>query len=89
VLAGTSALAENRTMPPSASGANPDLVLASLDWLSGQDSLIPVAARTSGARPVSLSDQDLRWNVALALPLPVLLVLAGGLLVRARRLPST
>jgi ABC-type uncharacterized transport system involved in gliding motility auxiliary subunit len=85
VLAGTSALAENRTMPPSATGSNPDLLLASLDWLSGQDTLIPIAPRPPAARAFSLTDQQVRWNVAIALPLPVLLLLAAGGLVHLRR----
>ena len=85
VLAGTSALAENRTMPPAASGANADLLLASLDWLTQQDSLIAIPPRPPQAVPLSLGDRDARWNVLVALPLPVLAVLAAGLPVLVRR----
>lgn len=85
VLAGTSALAENRTLAPSTSSSNSDLLLASLDWLSQQDSLISIAPRPPRAVPLSLTERDARLNVVLALPLPVLLVLAAGMIVRARR----
>lgn len=85
VLAGTSALAENRTMPPAASSANPDLLLSSLDWLSQQDSLIAIPPKPPRAVPLSLDDRDARLNVLVALPLPLLAVLGAGLLVVVRR----
>jgi ABC-type uncharacterized transport system len=85
VLAGSSALAENRTMPPAASGANPDLLLASLDWLSQQDTPVSIPPRPPAAAPLSLSDRDARVNVLVALPLPLLAIAVGGLLVRYRR----
>jgi len=43
VLVGTSAIAENQALPPNASGANPDLFLGTLDWLSQQEDLIGVS----------------------------------------------
>jgi ABC-type uncharacterized transport system involved in gliding motility auxiliary subunit len=85
VLAGTSALAENATMPPAASGSNPDLLLASLDWLSEQDSLIAIAPKPPQAAALSLSDRDLRVNDLLTVAVLPLLVVAIGMLVRARR----
>lgn len=85
VLAGSSALAENRTMPPAASSANPDLLLASLDWLSQQDTLVSVPPRPSAAAPLPLTDRDARLNVLVALPLPLLAILGAGVLVLARR----
>jgi ABC-type uncharacterized transport system involved in gliding motility auxiliary subunit len=85
VLAGTSALAENRTMPPAASSANPDLLLASLDWLSQQDSLISIPPKPPRALPLSLSAGTAGGNALIALPLPVLAVLAAGFLLVARR----
>jgi len=85
VLAGTSALAENRTLPPAASSANPSLLLASLDWLSGQDELLAIPPRPLAAAPLSLTTSGLRWNVLLALPLPLLAVLAAGVPAYLRR----
>ncbi|TMC05279.1 MAG: hypothetical protein E6J41_22590 [Chloroflexi bacterium] len=85
VVAGTSGLAENRTLPPAASSANPSLLLASLDWLSGQDELLAIPPRPLAAAPLSLSTSGLRWNVLLALPLPLLAVLAAGIPAFLRR----
>jgi ABC-type uncharacterized transport system involved in gliding motility auxiliary subunit len=86
VLSGTSALAENRVMPSNATGLNPDLVLGSLDWLSSQESQIAVGPKQAGATPLTLSDQDLRFNVLLTLFLIPGMVLAIGLFVLYRRL---
>jgi hypothetical protein len=90
VLAGTSALAENRTMPPAASGANPALILASLDWLTRQDPLLAVPPKPPAAVALPLTGGTLDWNVLVVLPLPLLAVLAAGLfvLVRRRRRPA-
>ena len=85
VLSGTSALAENRTMPPAASGSNADLLLASMDWLTEQDSLTSIAPKPAGAQPLALTDRDLRWNIALTVGLLPLLVIAAGVLVLAPR----
>jgi ABC-type uncharacterized transport system involved in gliding motility auxiliary subunit len=90
VLAGTSALAENRAMPPNAGGSNPDLMLASLDWLSAQEGLIAVGPKPPRSGPLSLSDQDLRFNqfvTVLVLP-GVVLVIGLLVLVRRRRAPA-
>jgi ABC-type uncharacterized transport system involved in gliding motility auxiliary subunit len=85
IVVGTSALGENRTMPPSASGSNPDLLLASLDWLSEQDSLISIGPKPPAAAPLSLTDQDTRVNEILTLGVLPLLIVFTGLLVRMRR----
>ncbi len=89
VVSGTSALAENRTMPPAASGSNTDHLLASLDWLSQQDSLIAIAPKPAQAAPLALTERDVRWNVAVtAVLLPLLVTVAGVLVYRRRRHPA-
>lgn len=85
VLAGTSALAENRTMPPAATGGNAGLFLASLDWLTRQDSLLAIPPKPPAAAALPLTGRAPAWNVLVALPLPLLPVLVAGLLVLARR----
>jgi len=85
VLSGTSSLAENRTLPPTASGSNPDLFLASLDWLSQQDALISIAPKPPAGQPLALTDQDVRVNELVTLGLMPLAVLLIGLLVLVRR----
>jgi hypothetical protein len=85
VLAGTSALAENGTMPPAAASGNAALLLASLDWLSRQDSLLAVPPKPPAAVSAPLAGSALVWNVTVALALPLAAVLAAGLLVLARR----
>lgn len=90
VLAGTSGVAENRTMPPYADGSNPDLFLASLDWLSEQDALISIGPKPPAAAPLTLTDQDVRFNQILTLGVMPLLAIAIGALVfmRRRRAPT-
>ena len=86
VVSGTSAMAENRTMPPSASGSNPDLLLASLDWLSEQDSLIAIGPKPAAFQPLALTDAGRAWNVAVtAVLLPLLIAGAGAAVVLRRR----
>jgi ABC-type uncharacterized transport system involved in gliding motility auxiliary subunit len=87
VLSGSSGLAENRTMPPNADGSNPDLLLASLDWLSGQESLDSIGAKPAAARPLMLSNRDVRVNQVLTLGvLPLLVIALGtGVFIRRRR----
>ncbi|HEY4025428.1 MAG TPA: GldG family protein [Candidatus Dormibacteraeota bacterium] len=85
VIAGTSALAENRTLPPSASSSNQDLLRASLDWLTQQDSLIAIGPKPPAAQPLSLSGTDQRLNAVFTVGVLPLLVLIAGSLVRARR----
>ncbi len=85
VLVGSSALAENRTLPPSATGSNPDLFVAALDWLSQPDTGSAVEARPAPAAPLSLGDQDVWVNEGVTLGLMPLLVIVAGLAVRLRR----
>jgi ABC-type uncharacterized transport system involved in gliding motility auxiliary subunit len=86
VLSGTSALAENRTLPPAAFSSNPDLLLSTLDWLTRQDSLVAIGARPARGQPLSLGDADLRLNAALtAAVLPLLVVVAGVAVLGRRR----
>src|SRR5262245_20698103 len=87
VLSGSSGLAENRTMPPFADGSNPDLLLASLDWTSEQDTLISIGPKPAAAGSLTLSDRDVRVNEVLTLGVMPLLVIAIGALVfiRGRR----
>jgi ABC-type uncharacterized transport system involved in gliding motility auxiliary subunit len=89
VLVGSSALAENRTMPPSATGSNSDLFVAAMDWLSQQDTAPAVEPRPAASTPLALSDQDVWVNEGVALGLMPLLVIAAGLavLLRRRRVP--
>lgn len=85
VLSGSSGLAENRTMPPNANGSNPDLLLASLDWLSGQESLISIGAKPAAAGPLKLSDRDVRVNQVLTVGVLPLFAIALGAVVFMRR----
>ena len=84
VVAGTSALAENRTMPPSANGSNSDLLLASLDWLTEQDTLVSIAPKPPAATPLALSQGAVRWDIALTVVLLPLLLGAAGVLAAVR-----
>lgn len=84
VLAGTSALAENRTLPQNASGSNADLMTAALDWLSQQDSLT-AGPRLTASQPLTLTSTGLRVNQVLTVAVMPLLVLAIGLPAYLRR----
>ena len=77
-------------MPPYADGSNPDLFLASLDWLSEQDALISIGPKPPAAAPLTLTDQDVRFNQILTLGVMPLLAIAIGALVfmRRRRVPT-
>jgi gliding motility-associatede transport system auxiliary component len=86
VAVGTSAMAENRTLPPSATGSNSDLFVASLGWLAEQDTTVAVPAKPA-APALSLSAQDVWVNDGVALGLLPLLIILAGLAVRFRRRP--
>lgn len=66
------------------------LLLASLDWLSEQDSLISIAPKPAAAAPLTVTDQDVRVNQILTLVILPLLVVDFGafVLMRRRRRPS-
>lgn len=85
VLVGTAGIAENRAMPPSASGANPDLFLASLDWLSEQESLIAVGPKPPEAQPLPLTQGQQYFVIFVSLVLLPGLALAAGAVVLVRR----
>lgn len=85
VMVGTSAIGENRALPPSSSGANPDLLLASLDWLSEQENLIGISPKPPAATPLSLTAAQERFNYLLTLILLPLLIIGAGVLVVVRR----
>jgi ABC-type uncharacterized transport system involved in gliding motility auxiliary subunit len=85
VLVGTSAIAANRALPPNSSGANPDLLLASLDWLSEQEDLIGISPKPPRATPLSLTDAQERFNYLLTLVLLPLVIIGAGVLVMLRR----
>jgi ABC-type uncharacterized transport system involved in gliding motility auxiliary subunit len=85
VLVGTAGIAENRAMPPNTSGGNPDLFLASLDWLSEQESLIAAGPKPPAAQPLSLTQSQAYFNILVTLVLLPGLVLAAGVVVFVRR----
>jgi ABC-type uncharacterized transport system involved in gliding motility auxiliary subunit len=85
VLVGTSAIAENQALPPNASGANPDLFLGTLDWLSQQEDLIGVSPKPAAAQPLALTASQERLNYLLTLVLLPLLIIAAGAAVFVRR----
>ncbi len=85
VLFGTSAIAENRTLPPSAAGANSDLLLGSLDYLSEQEGLIGISPKPPSAAPLALTDQQARFTFLTTVVGVPLLFLLGYLAVWLRR----
>lgn len=86
VLVGTSALAENRTMPPNAPGYNSQLLQASFDWLAGNDQLIAIAPKPAAKYPLPLTAQDFAVNVVITTFLvPLLMLGAGAAVWLARR----
>ena len=85
VLVGTAGIGENRAMPPSAPGSNPDLLLASLDWLSEQESLIAVGPKPAQAEPLALTEEQANLNKFITLVLLPGAALAAGVLVFVRR----
>ncbi|MBJ7599971.1 Gldg family protein [Candidatus Nephthysia bennettiae] len=85
VLIGTSAIAANQALPPNAAGANPDLLLGTLDWLSGQEDLIGISPKPPAAEPLSLTAQQERLNYLLTLILLPLLIVVAGAAVYVRR----
>lgn len=85
VLVGTAAIAENEALPPNAAGANPDLLLGTLDWLSRQEDLIGVSPKPPAAEPLALTAEQERLNYLLTLVLIPLLIAAAGAAVFIRR----
>jgi ABC-type uncharacterized transport system involved in gliding motility auxiliary subunit len=85
VLVGTSAIAANQAMPPNAAGANPDLLLGTLDWLSGQEDLIGISPKPAAAEPLAITQEEERLNYLLTLVLLPLLIAVAGAVVFVRR----
>ncbi len=85
VLVGTSAFAENRTLPPNAPGFNLQLMLGSFDWLAGNDELIKLPAKPQTATPLLLSTFDLLVISLITVVLVPLLVAGVGVVVWLRR----
>jgi ABC-type uncharacterized transport system involved in gliding motility auxiliary subunit len=85
VLVGTSAFAENRTLPPNAPGFNLQLMLGSFDWLAGNDELIKLPAKPQTATPLLLSTFDLFVISLITVVLVPLLVAGVGAVVWLRR----
>jgi len=61
------------------------MLLASMDWLSRQDSLISIGPKPADAQPLTLSNRDVRVNEVLTLGVLPMLVLAIGAFVFVRR----
>lgn len=85
VLVGTSAIAENRALPPNASGQNDRLLLGALDWLTEQENLIAIAPKPVLNNPLSMTGEQLSFNVFLTVILLPLLMAVIGLAVWWRR----
>jgi hypothetical protein len=85
VLAGTGGFAENRTLPPSNSDANLDLVLASFQWLAEQDSLVTTPPKHGRALPLALSQQDQSILIFITSVLMPGMMVFGGVVAWWRR----
>jgi hypothetical protein len=85
VLVGTGGVAENRTLPPSNSDANLDLVLASFQWLAEQDSLVSTPPKQGRALPLALSQQDQSILIFITSVLMPGLMVFGGVVAWWRR----
>ena len=85
VLVGTGGFAENRTLPPSNSDANLDLVLASFQWLAEQDSLVSTPPKQGRALPLALSQQDQSILIFITSVLMPGLMVFGGVVAWWRR----
>ncbi|MFZ0217195.1 MAG: GldG family protein [Candidatus Dormiibacterota bacterium] len=86
VLVGTSSFADNQVMPPTGAGANDDLLLNSLDWLTGQNALIGIAPKNdSQSQALPMTDSDVRINYVLTLGIVPGLIVVLGLVVLWRR----
>ncbi|MBO0704857.1 MAG: GldG family protein, partial [Candidatus Dormibacteraeota bacterium] len=88
VLVGTSGFADNQVMPPNGAGANQDLLLSSLDWLTNQEGLIGIAPKPNQAQPLQVTGADVRLNylVTLVVIPGLILLLGAGVFLRRRGL---
>lgn len=86
VLVGTSGFADNQVMPPNGAGANQDLLLSSLDWLTNQEGLIGIAPKPNQAQPLQVTSADVRLNYVVTLvAIPLVILLAGAAVFLRRR----
>ena len=85
VAVGTPAFAQNSTLPPTNNDANLELILFSLQWLAGQDSLIALPPKPDRALPLPLTqDQESTLIFITAVLMPGVMVV-GGVAVWWRR----
>lgn len=85
VAIGTEAFAQNGTLPPNNNDANLEMILFSLQWLAGQDSLIALPPKPDRALPLALSqDQQSTLIFITAVLMPGIMVV-GGVAVWWRR----
>ncbi len=78
VMIGTQAFAQNGTLPPANNGANLELVLGSLQWLAGQDSLIALPPKAARAPSLALTQSDESNLIFITIVLmPGVLIVAG------------
>lgn len=86
VLVGTSGFADNQVMPPNGAGANQDLLLSSLEWLTNQESLIGIAPKPNQAQPLQVTSADVRLNYLVTLVvIPAFILLLGAAVFLRRR----
>jgi ABC-type uncharacterized transport system involved in gliding motility auxiliary subunit len=86
-IVGTTGYAENQVLPPSANGANLELVLGTFQWLARQDSLISLPPKPPRALPLTLTQQEQSTVIFITTFLmPGVIVFAGVLVWWRRRL---
>jgi ABC-2 type transport system permease protein len=86
VLVGTSGFADNQVLPPNGAGANQDLLLSSLDWLTNQEGLIGISPKPNQAQPLQVTGADVRTNYLITLAgLPGVILLIGAAVFLRRR----
>lgn len=83
VLLGSSSVGENRALASSV--VNTQLLTGSLDWLSEQESLISIPPKAGRNPSLTLTQEQQNLNVFITMLLLPVLVVAGGLVVWARR----
>lgn len=83
VLIGSSSMGENRAL--AATVVNTQLLTGSLDWLAEQESLISIPPKAGRNPPLTLTQEQQNVNVFITMLLLPILVVAGGIIVWARR----
>ena len=78
VAVGTQGFAQNGTLPPNNNDANLELILGSLQWLAGEDSLIALPPKPDRALPLVLTqDQQSTLIFITAVLMPGVIAVAG------------